>query len=395
MTGGPGLTLRKAEIGLHARLDALRNPIARAATDIPWHWEAITAEWMTATLCRDVPGAEITGIVPAEGSVGTSTRQAFDLLLNDTARAAGVPARVFTKSTPMLKQRLLLGNCLFGEVGFYRDFRPRIDMEAPQGYWACVANRSLRSMIVMEDVVATRQAVFNMDGTAVAYDEMAGLLTSLARLHGRFWQDRSLTEKSWLRDTPSYLDDNHRFLRMSHWAGVGMATAPELLPLDVRGRIDDIWAGIVLRNRHDRDAGSFTLLHGDAHIAQTYKTADGKMGYCDWQVMLRGSWAWDVSYILTTGLNVEDRRSWEEKLLRGYAETLAAAGGPMLDWQQVWDAYRAHIPYAFVAWAFTIGYSSQVREVQPPITARRLVERTAAAMSDHGSIQRNLSGLTG
>lgn len=392
MTGRLGLAIRKAEIGVHARLDKSRNPIARTATDIPWHWKAITPEWLTATICRGVPGARIVKLVPAEGSVGTSTRQAFDLVLNDAARSAGLPDRVFTKSTPMLKQRLLLGNCLFGEVGFYRDFRPLIEMEAPRGYWACVGNRSLRSMIVMEDVVQTRRAVFNMDGAAVSHEDMAGLLTSLARLHGRFWNDPGLTKKQWLRDTPSYLEDNHRFLEMSRWAGAGMRAAPELLPEGIEGRIDDIWNGIVRRNFRERESGNFTLLHGDAHIAQTYRTGDGMMGFCDWQVMLRGPWAWDVSYILTTGLAVEDRRSWEEELLRGYARELAAAGGPPLEWHDIWDAYRAHIPYAFVAWAFTIGYSTQVREVQPPVTARRLVERTAAAMSDHGSIDLNLAG---
>lgn len=372
-------------------MDALRDPLARRVGDVPWRWEAITPDWMTATLCRGVPGAKVLKVSPANGSVGTSTRQALDLVLNDSARAAGIPSRVFTKSTPMVKQRLLLGNCLFGEAGFYRDFRPQIEMEAPTGYWACVADRSLRSMIVMEDVVATRQAVFNMDGASVSYDEMAGLLTGLARLHGRFWQDASLAKRRWLRDTPAYLDDNHRYLAMSHWAGVGMEIAPELLPAGVAGRIDDIWAGIVRRNARERLDRNFTLLHGDAHIAQTYRTGDAKMGFCDWQVMLRGPWAWDVSYIVSTGLDIEDRRAWEERLLRGYADELAASGGPRLEWAHLLEAYRAHIPYAFVAWAFTIGYSTQVREVQPELTTRRLVERTAAAMSDHRSIDLNLA----
>ena len=385
------LPLRKAEIALRARYDAAARPAARGIDDIPWSWEAITPQWLTATLCRDVPRGAVLGVRATEASVGSSTRQGFDLALNDAARAAGVPDRIFTKSTPILMQRLLLGlsNCLFGEVGFYRDFRPEIEMEAPRGYWACVAPRSMRSMIVMEDVVATRQAEFNMAGDAITQDEMASLLSGLARLHARFWRDRSLKQHRWLRDTPTYLGDNHRFLRMAHWAGVGMDAAPELIPDSVRGRIDDIWAGVVRRNAQDAREGHVTLLHGDAHIAQTYRTGDGAMGFCDWQVMLRGPWAWDVSYILSTGLEISDRRNWERALLGSYVEQLAAAGGPVLDLAAAWDAYRAHIPYAFLAWAFTIGHNSMGQAVQPEQTTRRLVERTAAAMADLGSIDLN------
>jgi hypothetical protein len=386
------LPLRKAEIALHARYDSAIRPLARGIGDIPWSWEAITPEWLTATLCRHIPGGAVLGTRATAGSVGSSTRQGFDLDLNDAARAAGVPDRIFTKSTPILMQRLLLGlsNCLFGEVGFYRDFRPQLEMEAPRGYWACVAPRSMRSMIVMEDVVATRQAEFNMSGDAVTQEQMASLLLGLARLHARFWRDASLKQHHWLRDTPTYLGDNHRFLRMAHWAGVGMDAAPELIPASVRGRIDDIWAGVVRRNAQDARDGDATLLHGDAHIAQTYRTGDGAMGFCDWQVMLRGSWAWDVSYIMSTGLEVADRRDWERALLASYIEQLAAAGGPALDPAAAWDAYRAHIPYAFLAWAFTIGHNRMGQAVQPELTTRRLVERTASAMADLESIDLNI-----
>lgn len=387
-----GLHLRKAEIALWAQFDKRVRPIPRSIGDIPWSWEAITPDWITEALCSAIEGGRVLAVRAAGGSVGSSTRMGLELELNDAARAAGLPTRVFTKSTPIVMQRLLLGlsNCLFGEVGFYRDFRPLLDMEAPKGYWAGVDRRSMRSMIVMEDVVATRGADFNLLGDAVSQSDMRALLVGLARLHARFWQDESLGTFGWLRRTPSYLADNERTLRMAHWAGVGMEAAPELIPAGVAGRIDDIWSGVVRRNASDAAAANDTLLHGDAHISQTYRTADGAMGFCDWQVMLRGPWAWDVSYILSTGLEIEDRRRWEAPLLQDYLDELVRAGGPRLDWPSAWDAYRAHIPYAFLAWAFTIGHNSAGQAVQPEVTTRRLVERTATAMSDLGSIDLNL-----
>lgn len=379
-----GVLLRTGEIAAHARFDNLLQPKARGAGDVPYSHDAITAEWLTAVLCRNAPGAEILNVVTCGGSVGSSTRHALALTRNRQAIEAGIPERLFVKSTPILMQRLLLGlsKVIYGEVGFYMHFRPQIDIEAPLGYFACVAPRSLRSMILMEDVVVTRGAAFNTQGDAINKEDMADLLGGLARLHAGFWGATNLAaEHPWLRDTRTYLRDNNRLIDMKHWVAVGTEQAGELVPQALRGRVDDIWAGILACNaRAAREP--MTLLHGDAHIAQTYRTKAGRMGLSDWQVLLRGHWAWDVSYIVTTGLETDDRRAWEADLLRHCMAELAAAGGPELTFNQAWDAYRANILYAYAAWAFTIGHNSAVQAVQPEITTERLVQRTAHAIHD-------------
>lgn len=384
-----GALARRSEVAAHVAADRLIRPAARRRADVPYSWEAVTKDWLTATLCTSVPGGKILDFVPTGGSVGTSTRQGFRLTRNSAAIAAGVPEHIFTKSTPILMQRLLLGlsHCVDGEVGFYRSFRNQVEMEAPLGYHACLAPRSLRSMVVMEDVVATKGARFNMQGDAISKEQMADLLGSLARLHAGFWNSADLTTRNWLRDTVTYLHGNHQFLQMAHWGGIGMEVAPHLIPKRLQGRINDIWDGIVRWNTAARAFMPSTLLHGDAHIAQTYMTQEGRMGFSDWQVLLKGSWAWDVSYIVSTGLEIEDRRSWERDLLASYLAELEAAGGPAIDWNEAWDCYRANIPYAFMAWAFTIGHNSATQSVQPALTTERLFQRTAIAMDDLDSIR--------
>ncbi|WP_170102184.1 phosphotransferase [Streptomyces viridosporus] len=52
--------------------------------------------------------------------------------------------------------------------------------------------------------------------------------------------------------------------------------------------------------------GPVALLHGDPHIGDTYVTEDGRTGFADWRCVLRGSWAYDVSHLLTGGSAVED-----------------------------------------------------------------------------------------
>ena len=385
--------LRTLEIAAHAAYDNWRRPRATRASDVPFSPEAITPEWLTAVLCGADAKARVLDATPLGGSVGTSTRQAFELALNEEAIASGVPARLFVKSTPALAQRLLLGlsKVIWGEVGFYQSFRRNVDLEAPVGYFAAALPRSLRSIVVMEDVVATKGASFNSNGDAVSQLEMAGLLEGLATLHGRYWAVSGLQrEHPWLRDTPTYLRDNDQMIDMKHWGAIGTEIAGALVPRSLRGRMDDVWRGILTCNAEAARRPA-TILHGDAHIAQTYKTCEGRMGLSDWQVLLHGEWAWDVSYIMSTGLEIEDRRAWEKALLRHYLDRLARAGGPQLAFDDAWRLYRQNILYAYTAWAFTIGYNGAVRVVQPELTTSRLVKRTAQAIEDLDSISAALN----
>ncbi len=69
-----------------------------------------------------------------------------------------------------------------------------------------------------------------------------------------------------------------------------------------------------------------TLLHGDPHLGNTYLLPGGRAGLLDWQLMMRGSWAHDVTYLLVTALPPEVRRAHQHELLGEYLDLLAAGG---------------------------------------------------------------------
>src|SRR3546814_7238951 len=59
--------------------------------------------------------------------------------------------------------------------------------------------------------------------------------------------------------------------------------------------------------------GPVTLLHGDAHVGNTYVLPDGSVGFLDWQVVRRGCWSQDVGYFLVGALTQDDRREHERR----------------------------------------------------------------------------------
>jgi hypothetical protein len=106
------------------------------------------------------------------------------------------------------------------------------------------------------------------------------------------------------------------------------------------------------------------------------------MGFTDWQIVMRGSWAYDFSYTVASGLTVEDRRAWEHDLLAFYLERLAAAGGEAPAMGDAWLAYRQQAIYPCFIWLATIGRSVIQPKYQPDEISLGIIERTANAILD-------------
>jgi len=129
-------------------------------------------------------------------------------------------------------------------------------------------------------------------------------------------------------------------------------------------------------------ARPLTYLHGDFHIANTYLTGEDVMGVCDWQTSLRGSWAHDYAYIVSTALRVDDRRAWEGELLDFYLERLVEAGGAAVARARAWDSYRKALFYPYFAWVYTLGRSRLQPNFQPDWISLAMIERVATAIDD-------------
>jgi aminoglycoside phosphotransferase (APT) family kinase protein len=117
--------------------------------------------------------------------------------------------------------------------------------------------------------------------------------------------------------------------------------------------------------------GPMTLLHGDAHIGNTYLLPNGDVGFLDWQVVRRGEWSQDVGYLLISALTEQDRRAHERSLLEEYRRSLEVAPGESPSAHAVWQRYRATPAYGLAIWLSTLGTDGyQSREVSTLLSQR-------------------------
>ncbi|KAL5593310.1 hypothetical protein FOBRF1_012412 [Fusarium oxysporum] len=82
------------------------------------------------------------------------------------------------------------------------------------------------------------------------------------------------------------------------------------------------------------------IVHGDAHIGNTFISPTGEPGFLDWQVIHATSALHDVAYFIGGSMLIQDRRAHEKDLLQSYLSALKHTGGPKLGIEDVSEEYR-------------------------------------------------------
>ena len=112
-------------------------------------------------------------------------------------------------------------------------FRPAVSMEAPLGYWGGVDDASWRSMIMLEDIAATKGAEFVEPTTALTRDQVEDVLRNLAALHGTWWESPELAV---LKTPTDHYNNLANMLDFEARCAVGMERAKSVIPAGLYGQ---------------------------------------------------------------------------------------------------------------------------------------------------------------
>jgi aminoglycoside phosphotransferase (APT) family kinase protein len=353
-----------------------------AGVEFPMKAEELTPGLLTRVLSERQPGVMVERLRVVEeahcdtGSASTAARAVLDL---DYAPGcdAGLPRRVMLKT--VLIRPGAPATMYQNEVRFYRELRSELDIETPRAYASMFDEASGTFGVLMEDV-RLRSARFPNATQSMSDEEITCLLRQLAGLHARFWQSpRFSRDLQWLWTPCS--GGFHDFLKSE-----GFAFIQQLLEeseykrslLERLGRsFDELWR-YLWKAQAILDSEPSTLLHGDTHLGNTYLLSDGGVGLLDWQLMNRGRWSHDVTYILMTALDTAYRRRHERDLLGYYLEQLRARGvGAPPDMEAAWLLYRQT-----AIWGFLIGWMICPTANYGEEVLRANLERLTAGLED-------------
>jgi hypothetical protein len=323
-------------------------------TRFPSSVDDLTPELITSALAERRPEVVVESIRVigtsqcGEGRASTADRVILDL---DYASGcdAGLPSRLLLKT--FLLQPHAPRSMYRNEVRFYRDIRHELEIETPRAFASVIDEETGQFGVLMEDL-SLRSARFPNATTPITLEEITGLVTTLAELHARYWASpRFGGDLRWL-PTPCSGGMYKVF------QSIGLDLVRRQLEIDFKADIvrplrrsaEQLWEALwKVQDILDSEPG--TLLHGDTHIGNAYLLPDGSGGLLDWQLMVKGRWAHDVTYLLVTALDSDDRRKHERDLIASYLDALRRRGVEAPGENEAWKLYRQT-----VVWGLVIGW---------------------------------------
>lgn len=263
-----------------------------------------------------------------EERVSTAGRMTFDVIFaNDMGM--NLPKRLLVKvARPEYVEIPLYEN----EVNIYTRLGDEVLMKMPRCFGGCRDRESLSFGLVLEDL-RTTHVTFESVLSNFCAEDTAALLEQLALLHAPYWESQRFdSDLHWVQTHTS--GSIHDLFSLEK-GGVHFLIEHEIATHQFKrelvesiGQSSKSLAEQVARVQQHQANLPCTLLHGDAHVGNTYKTRDGERGYLDFQLSARGFCMHDVSYTIVTSLAVKDRRQHERSLINGYRERLIELGVP-------------------------------------------------------------------
>ena len=299
-------------------------------------------------------GRTVRSVAVIDGDAGTSSRARLALVGDDVPESVFVKMPAETAATRLMGELGRLGQT---EVRFYEQLAPGLP-GVPRSYGSAFDPLTGRFVLVLEDL-ALQKCEFP-DTLHPLDKDRAGLTVELlARLHAAFWG--RLPERAgsgrlgWLYSASG----DHTSLLTGSLLKMSTRRLAERTDIPVAGGrfIDENYrAAAQLLDRPPH-----TVMHGDAHPGNLYFRG-GAVGLLDWQAVRRGHPGRELAYTLITSMTTTDRQSAERDLLDTYRSALAAAGGPELDRDELWERYRMGALYAYTAPVITAGMGGMQAE---------------------------------
>jgi hypothetical protein len=320
---------------------------------------------MTAAIASRHPDARVEKVTLVTQDDGTNRRARFHL-----SYAAGRgPESVFLKAhAPRHRFVHLRNGNLFNEARLFAASVP-LACEHPLVYRSMVDVLRLDFLLVMEDLI--KRGADPRDATRpMNVEQVAQGMRGLARLHSQYWGFSARTHSK-LRFVKTWKPSKGWQVGLKARIPVGLTRGASALPAEVANFDAGVLVGFWTRYVASLTDGPMTLLHGDAHIGNTYVLPDGDIGFLDWQVVRRGEWSQDAGYFLISALTEQDRRAHERYLLEEYRHMLEVPAGERPSAQAVWQRYRATPAYGLAIWLSTLGTDGyQSREVSTLLSQR-------------------------
>ena len=291
--------------------------------------------WLTRVLVRSgniKPGVEVTSIKVKPLGVGlgfTSNLNRLELEFNTDDpgfpkymaaknNAKSSSTRILAKVTGMYKT----------ECMFYKNMTNKL-CRSPKCYYVRYDNKTSNFLLLFE---------FYESGTLIPGDAVnfnctlssaIKVVRFLACFHAKYWgKTKSLKAQTWIQSAADL--DIVRGVFRGSWNKAKKTIRPGIDLPEEAFILADCLCDFIPELQLIESEPPLTIVHGDCKIDNMFfpgpMSLDGKMAFCDFQMIRKGVGATDLMYLMGKNFSTEFRRANEEALLGAYLDELYLNG---------------------------------------------------------------------
>lgn len=313
----------------------------------------IDAAWLQRTLAYRYPGIRVDTLRVVEVIAGHTTKVRIEVAGPDPDM---LPPRLCLKSN--WSGSPLSGEANVNEARFYKDLCAGLSLPAPTCFYADWDDdaQGKQGLLVLEDMTYW-DGDFGTSAEPITIEQAKRGVEALAALHGATWGDPRLDAAGWLHTAmaPDNPGDDYWDMMAEHYDRVNrLPERVAMFPGWFAHRPEKLREAWLQLCAHDMADGTpRCLVHGDAHLGNSFGFADGGRLFLDWQIVRKGHVWRDYSYFAIGSIEIADRRAAERELLEHYLAALAEHG-VTISFDAAWDEYRRWVVWGLVAWQSNI-----------------------------------------
>ena len=316
-----------------------------APLPIPLSIDEFTPEWVTAALRAGgvLEGESVTSVEGSQlgadaGFLGALAR----LKLTYDQPRPGAPATVVAKFPTNIEQNRALAlqyQVYEREARFFNEIKPSItQMPTPEAFYVNLEASTGNGVILLEDLEGKLRVGDQIAGATTG--EAMQLMAQIADLHATWWDRADDPAINWVPAFEGPVWAMTAQTLPTLW-GPYQEMSGHLLPDGMAPIIERTWEKLPWLGEQ-LSRGPMTLVHGDYRLDNMFfpATEGDPVLVIDWQLMSRGRGPYDVAYMMSQSLDVEQRREHEQALVKRYHDGLLAGGVKDYSFDDCFEDYR-------------------------------------------------------
>jgi aminoglycoside/choline kinase family phosphotransferase len=353
---------------------------------LPQHLDAITPDFLTESLRSSghldtdtsVVAVNAAPLADGVGFIGILARLQPTYAGPGSAAAPATMIAKIPTPNPDVRAMLKATRIFEREARFFAEVAPTSSLRVPTAYFVGFDVDADEFLLILEDL-SEMPCGDQREGITVT--QATAAVEAIAMLHAQHWNG---AEWDWLPAVNAPINAIGEQIYYASLPGFlevfGHLLTPEMTAIAHR------FGPSVPHVLDQLAAMPATLVHFDYRSDNLFFGSDGQdpIAAIDFQTIARGGGVYDVAYLLSQNLSIEDRVANEDAILRTYHRALEANGVTGYSFEQIAHDYRIGTMYGWIIPVFAVG-SLDVSSERAMQLWNNVVLRAQAAITHHRS----------